>query len=152
MAMKYVRVTVGGKNVCPDCIRLEGEPEKTLIQWENSGLSPRVAKTQCGSRCRCSLVPNSIEGIKEVGKQKINKFIKEVENNIITDLSQGGTVLLKNFETIENFVNLSYEIVANMESSILDWKIENNFTALPKEFFDLANIEKMTAWLKDRLK
>ena len=41
--IKYSRITVGDKRVCPECIDIEDTPAMTMEQWGLSGLEPRVA-------------------------------------------------------------------------------------------------------------
>ncbi|MCP4763091.1 MAG: hypothetical protein GY870_15045 [archaeon] len=156
---KYIWVSVGDAFVCEDCIDRESWSEKTYSEWEGLGL-PRGTgtDTRCNGRCRCSLVPSSqVEEFKE-GQEKIkkevegliDKFMDEIE--IKADLSTGRQIKLKDFEEIGGMLTKPYKTIASMEKKIAKWKEENNYKALPKEFFQISEIDGMTKWLNEKLK
>ncbi|OQY13968.1 MAG: hypothetical protein B6I31_00040 [Desulfobacteraceae bacterium 4572_19] len=150
--IKYFRVTVGDKRVCPDCISLESTPAMTIEQWEASGKLPRIANTLCNGSCRCGIVPSSdIEDIKKAGEKLLDELMTEIEGNIVTDLTHGYQIKLKDFEKIKGIYTVPYKRIAEMESLISQWKIKNDFKALPKDFFNLSHIENQIIWLQGRL-
>jgi len=148
MPMNFVRITVGDKRVCDDCIRFEDIEPAPLDWWETSGYMPRQAPTECGMRCRCGLVPATFGELEEKLNEVIEKTISEGFKETVIDLTTGRTLLLKDFEQYDGLRTLQYEKIAEMEDLILKWKIANDGVKLPKEFFQLQDIEKMTEWLK----
>lgn len=50
----YAWLTVGDKNVCPQCVKRQGWAPKTWAEWKALGL-PGEGFTYCGSWCRCQL-------------------------------------------------------------------------------------------------
>ena len=150
--IKFFRVTVGDKNVCVDCIRLESTPAMTIEQWESSGKLPRVADTLCNGSCRCGIVPSSdITDAKREGERMIDELMKEVEGNIGVDMTHGYKIKLNDFEKVTGIYTVPYVRIAEMENLIFQWKVKNNYDALPKEFFDLSHIENQISWLQNRV-
>jgi hypothetical protein len=146
---KYIWVTVGDQFVCSDCVDRESWSEKPYPVWEGHGV-PRVANTLCDGRCRCELVPTTIEEIERESRELIEKFMDEIE--LKADLAVGRQIRLKDYEKIDGMLNAPYKTIAGMEKLIADWKIKNNFKALPKEFFIISEIDGMVKWLKGSLK
>lgn len=156
MGMKYIRITVGDKRVCSDCIDLQSTPEMTLKEWKASGLLPREANTLCNGSCRCGIVPTNnqisdLEKLSKGGEKILDELMTEIEGNIITDLTHGYQIKLKDFEKIKGIYTVPYKRIAEMESLISQWKIKNDFKALPKDFFNLSHIENQIIWLQGRL-
>lgn len=150
--MKFVRITVGDKRVCDDCIRYEDLAPATLEWWEASGYKPRVAPTECGGRCRCGLVPATFGELETKVSELIEAAVKDGIGETVIDLTTGRTLLLQDFEDYKGLRTMQYEKIAEMENLIFQWKIANQGAKLPKEFFQLQDIGKMTAWLQKESK
>jgi len=143
--IKYNWVTVGDKSVCPDCADREGYDAATLDEWAGLG-EPRIANTACDGRCRCALIPSTIEDIEIEGKRLIETELKR--DIVRADLSVGRQVLLRDFEKYEDILTLSYNKIAELEGYILQWKIDNNFKKLPDEFLKLTRLSEMLRFIK----
>lgn len=145
--MNYVRITVGDKRVCPDCVRFEDLSPQTLEWWQSSGYMPRQAPTECGPRCRCGLVPATFGELETKLNEVIEKTVREGFQETVIDLTTGRRLLLREFEQYDGLRTMQYEKIAEMENLILKWKIANDGVKLPGEFFQLQDIEKMAKWL-----
>ena len=55
---------------------------------------------------------------------------------------------MKDFADVKGIIDIPYSRVQDMEYLIAEWKVLNNNKALPREFFDLSDIEKMISWLE----
>lgn len=150
--MKYVRITVGDKRVCDDCIRYENLAPATLEWWMGSGYYPRQAPTECGPKCRCGLVPSTFGELETSVNALIEKAVQDGIGNTVVDLTTGRTLLLSDFENFAGLRTLQYEVIAKMEDMIYQWKIANGGQKLPEEFFELQDVEKMSNWLRRELK
>lgn len=102
------------------------------------------------------LIPHIPISKKQIQKQ-IDKIVNQAvdqmfDGSIKIDMHQGGyidPVILKNYSQIEDLLIVPYKKIAHMENLIYIWKIENNNTKLPKEFFQLNNISKQIKWLEN---
>ena len=147
----FHRITVHDQRVCETCQALSNLPADTLKNWDASGLAPGEADTECYPNCRCALLPSTLEDLENLKgslEKGVETLIDEVRGNIITDITDGGTILLKNFEKIVGITTVPYLTIAKMESLITRWKIKNDYKPLPKEFFDIAHVEKQISWLR----
>lgn len=149
--MKYHRITVGDNKVCDDCITYEDLPGMTMKEWDESGLKPRVAPTECNGKCRCGLVPSTMEDIQAEAERMIQEAVEEGFGQTVIDLTTGRRVLLSEFEQYEGMLTAQFKDIATMENLIYQWKVANDGVKLPKEFFELQDIYDMTRWLKREL-
>jgi hypothetical protein len=148
--MKFVRITVGDKRVCQDCIRFEDLAPATLEWWQASGYMPRQAPTECGTKCRCGLAPSTFGELEQKVNEVIEKTVQEGFGKTVIDLTTGRRLLLRDFDQYEGLRTMQYEKIAEMENLILQWKIANNGVKLPGEFFQLQDIGDMTFWLEGK--
>lgn len=153
MARIYEWVTVGDDIVCPTCLILSGETD-TLEGWQSSGGVPGVRGTICGIHDRCDLMPTDLDEtrlqkeLEKLQREGFEKLTTEMKAGLKLDLRRGGkVVVLKNFKDIKGMMTVPYETIAVMETLIARWKMQHG--TLPKEFFKLADIDKMIKWLRD---
>lgn len=149
----FHRITVNDQKVCQDCTDLESLPPMTINEWDASGQAPPEADTICYPHCRCLLAPSTEADIdfKKKGEELIEGLIDEVRGNIVTDITHGYSILLKDFEKVVGITTVPYVRLAKMESLISEWKTLNDFGPLPKEFFDLSHIENQIKWLNNHI-
>jgi hypothetical protein len=58
-AKHFVWITAEDKGVCASCRPRHGK-RKTMREWRDSGM-PGSAVLRCGARCRCQLLPDTVE-------------------------------------------------------------------------------------------
>lgn len=146
--------TVGDKRVCPDCEGREGDSH-TMAEWRSIYGTPgsALAGTLCGGNCRCSIIPDNLKAkdLRELIEESIDKAVEEALSGIKVDMRTGGKrVMLRDLEQIEGMYTVQYTEIARMELLIHQWKAQ--YGTLPKEFFELADLDKMIEWLEKNLK
>lgn len=152
MPINYVRVTVGDNIVCNSCVRYEQLPPRPIEWWEQSGLLPRVAPSECNGKCRCGMSPEAMSDIQAEAERLVNMAVEEgFDRGIQIDLTEGRRIFLKDFKHIEDLLSVQYERIAYMESLIYKWKIATDGKKLPVEFFNNTKIDDMVKWLEDDL-
>lgn len=143
--MKEIWVSVGDNKVCPDCEALAGAVADSK-DWDASG-RPRERGTLCGDHCRCVLIGAPSEEVAAAIDELTEEVIDQLR--VIVDETKGYKLALSEYADVVGLGELSYDAVARFEGLIMDYN--ERFGRLPKEFYDLKDIEKQIDWLEGKL-
>ncbi len=154
MAREYVWTTTGSDRVCDSCALL-AEETATLEVWDNSGGRPGIRGTLCNGNCECILIPTDSDDTRlqkeldRLAEEGFQELTDKMKAGIKLDLRRGGkVVVLKDYRDIKGVTTVPLQLLDDLDILTARWKMVNG--TLPVEFFKLADIDKMIAWLEVR--
>lgn len=140
--MLYEWVSIGDKNSCDACNRLNGR------KFEEEDLPDGSEVCEGGDRCRCTPIPVDLFEDPEVQKV-LEEVADEMMKGLVIDQTSGKRIVLKYFTGIKGLGELPYSILQRYEDLITEYNFK--IGTLPKKWYDLMDVNKQIEWLEDNI-